>query len=64
MGIHPAASRIQKLSGETPAELIGFDSFVDDRGESLVKMPLINLREKHLGFGLPCARVTGSLAIE
>src|SRR5712691_8160994 len=35
MRIHPAASRIQKLSKETPSKLIVFDLLVDERGESL-----------------------------
>lgn len=40
MRIHPAASRILKLSRETPAVFIVFDLLVDDRGKSLVKEPL------------------------
>jgi ATP-dependent DNA ligase len=40
MRIHPAASRIKKLSGTTPSVLIVFDLLVDDRGESLVDLPL------------------------
>src|SRR5437870_9099555 len=36
MRIHPAASRIKKLSQETPAKLIVFDLLVDDRGQALV----------------------------
>jgi ATP-dependent DNA ligase len=47
MRIHPAASRILKLSLETPAVLIVFDLLVDDRGNSLVKQPL-ELRRKRL----------------
>ena len=38
--IHPAASRIQKLSTESPATLIVFDLLVDDKGKSLVEKPL------------------------
>jgi ATP-dependent DNA ligase len=38
--IHPAASRIRKLSTETPARLIVFDLLVDDHGKSLVDLPL------------------------
>jgi len=37
MRIHPAASRIKKLSQETPAKLIVFDLLVDDRGKALVE---------------------------
>lgn len=40
MRIHPAASRILKLSRETPAVFIVFDLLVDDRGKPLVKQSL------------------------
>jgi ATP-dependent DNA ligase len=40
MRIHPAASRIKKLSLETPAKLIVFDQLVDDRGKPLVDLTL------------------------
>ena len=36
MRIHPAASRVKKLSEETPAKLIVFDLLVDDRGKAIV----------------------------
>ncbi len=38
--IHPAASRIRKLSLETPAVFIVFDLLVDIQGKSLVDEPL------------------------
>jgi len=38
--IHPAASRIQRLSQETPATYMVFDLLVDARGKSLVATPL------------------------
>jgi ATP-dependent DNA ligase len=38
--IHPAASRVRKLSIETPSRLIVFDLLVDDRGKSLIDLPL------------------------
>lgn len=38
--IHPAASRIRKLSQQTPCVFIAFDLLVDDNGRSLVKLPL------------------------
>jgi ATP-dependent DNA ligase len=38
--IHPAATRIQKLSKETPATLMVFDLLVDDRAIDLSKQPL------------------------
>src|SRR5438067_11125120 len=46
MRIHPAASRIKKLSEETPAKMIVFDLLVDDRGKSLVDLPLKERRKK------------------
>jgi len=46
MRIHPAASRIKKLSETTPSTLIVFDLLVDDHGESLVELPLEARRKK------------------
>ncbi|MBP7148423.1 MAG: ATP-dependent DNA ligase [Acidobacteria bacterium] len=48
--IHPAASRIAKLSRETPAAFIAFDLLVDDRGRSLVELPLIERRPRLENF--------------
>ena len=47
MRIHPAASRVQKLSRSTPATLIVFDLLVNQAGRSLVNEPL-SLRRKML----------------
>lgn len=38
--IHPAPSRIKKLSIERPATLILFDLLVDEKGKSLTSLPL------------------------
>jgi ATP-dependent DNA ligase len=38
--IHPAASRIQRLSQETPATYMVFDLLVDSKGRSLAAKPL------------------------
>jgi len=38
--IHPAASRIAKLSVERAAQLIVFDLLVDEKGKSLIGLPL------------------------
>lgn len=46
MRIHPAASRVKKLSEATPCTFIVFDLLVDERGRSLVKEPLQVRREK------------------
>jgi ATP-dependent DNA ligase len=48
--IHPAASRVTKLSEETPAHFIVFDLLVDDSGRSLVDLPLSKRREKLESF--------------
>ena len=48
--IHPAASRIRKLSSETPATLLAFDLLVDERGRSLVEEPLTERRPKLEAF--------------
>jgi len=45
--IHPAESRIRKLSGESPATLMCFDLLVDAVGEKLTDLPLSE-RRKHL----------------
>jgi len=45
--IHPSLSRITKLSQETPCVFLVFDLLVDDKGKSLVKLPLQD-RRKHL----------------
>lgn len=44
MRIHPAASRVLKLSQETPSVFIVFDLLADDSGESLVKKTLQDRR--------------------
>jgi ATP-dependent DNA ligase len=44
--IHPAASRILKLSRETPAHYIIFDLLVDEVGRPVFEQPLVKRREK------------------
>jgi ATP-dependent DNA ligase len=51
MRIHPAASRVLKLSKETPSVLIVFDLLVDDAGKSLVKASLRDRRATLEKFG-------------
>jgi ATP-dependent DNA ligase len=48
--IHPAASRVAKLSKETPALLILFDLLVDADGKPLVELPLAERRERLEAF--------------
>jgi ATP-dependent DNA ligase len=47
MRIHPAESRIRKLSHETPATLLAFDLLVDGQGQLLTNLALRE-RHKHL----------------
>jgi len=42
--IHPAASRVAKLSQQHPAQFVLFDFLVDDRGRSLVNQPFSKRR--------------------
>ncbi|OAP36350.1 ATP-dependent DNA ligase [Sinorhizobium glycinis] len=44
MRLHPAASRVQKLSQQTPARLILFDMLVDAKGAILTDKPLATRR--------------------
>ena len=48
--IHPAASRILKLSVERAAQLIVFDILADEKGKSLVELPLEARREQLEAF--------------
>ncbi len=44
--IHPAASRVQKLSKETPAHLIVFDLLVDETAKQVLQEPLVKRRNR------------------
>jgi ATP-dependent DNA ligase len=48
--IHPAASRVEKLAAEHPARVLVFDLLVDERGRSLVKLPLAERRRRLEAF--------------
>ncbi|MDQ3951259.1 MAG: ATP-dependent DNA ligase [Gemmatimonadota bacterium] len=48
--IHPAKSRVEKLAREHPAALVVFDLLVDAHGQSLVKLPLSERRERLEAF--------------
>jgi ATP-dependent DNA ligase len=50
MRIHPAASRILKLSQQSPSVLIVFDLLVDEKGRSLVNLPLRDRRKALQAF--------------
>lgn len=55
MRIHPAESRIRKLSQETPVTFMCFDQIVDIDGKSLVQTPLFQRKQTLEKFfeGLP-----------
>lgn len=48
--IHPAASRVQRLAGETPALFIAFDLLLGPRGGALHERPLLERRAKLEAF--------------
>ena len=48
--IHPAESRVRKLSTESPATYIIFDLLEDDTGKSLLEMPLAERRSRVESF--------------
>ena len=48
--IHPAASRVERLSRETPARFLVFDLLVDARGTDLTGKPLEERRERLEAF--------------
>lgn len=50
MRIHPAQSRINRLSSERPASLIVFDLLVDERGTELFRLPLSKRRPNLVKF--------------
>ena len=50
MRIHPAASRIKKLSEQTPCVFIVFDLLVDEKGKSLVELSLETRRVRLEAF--------------
>jgi ATP-dependent DNA ligase len=45
MRLHPAASRIKKLSAEIPARYVAFDLLADGEGHSLLQRPFQHRRE-------------------
>lgn len=59
--IHPAASRINRLSVETPARLIVFDLLVDGHGTDLTKLPLHQRRSALENFAATCLQGNESI---
>jgi ATP-dependent DNA ligase len=69
--IHPAASRVRRLATEHPAQFMVFDLLSDDKGRSLLELPLADRRPRLVSFakryfkGQPQARLspaTGDVA--
>lgn len=48
--IHPAESRVRKLSMETPAQLVVFDLLVDDKGKALTDLTIGDRRKSLEAF--------------
>jgi ATP-dependent DNA ligase len=61
--IHPAASRVKKLSAETPALLIVFDLLADEHGDALTKLPLSERRKKLEAFAKNYSRGNKSIRL-
>jgi ATP-dependent DNA ligase len=59
MRLHPAASRIQRLSKETPARFVAFDMLEDLKGDELAALPFRDRRAKleQLATSLPSSCV-------
>jgi ATP-dependent DNA ligase len=61
--IHPAESRVRKLSVENPATLIVFDLMVNEQGVSLVDMPLRERRRKLEAFAKKYLPKSGGIVL-
>ena len=61
--IHPAKSRVEKLSRETPAALLVFDLLVDARGSDLTALPLSERRQRLEAFASTALASTDSIVI-
>jgi ATP-dependent DNA ligase len=61
--IHPAASRVARLSKETPARFILFDLVVDADGKSLIAEPLTERRKKLEKFAARYLRKSKSIEL-
>ena len=61
--IHPAASRVERLSKETPALLIVFDLLADESGKPLTKLPLAERRKRLEAFARKYFPKNGSIRL-
>jgi ATP-dependent DNA ligase len=59
MRVHPAESRITKLSVDTPAVLILFDMLLDTSGKSIIAEPLVRRRGALEAFFKAAGKVEG-----
>jgi ATP-dependent DNA ligase len=63
MRIHPAESRVRRLSQETPASYLAFDLLVDERGRSLIDQPLRERRDELERFFKSLGRHSDSIQL-
>ena len=63
MRIHPAASRIRKLSQDTPCVYIAFDLLVDENGKALTTQPLHERRQRLEKFAKKYLSNSGSIRL-
>lgn len=63
MRIHPAESRIRKLSQETPCVFIVFDLLVDEHGNPLIELPLRQRRRNLEAFAKKYFRKGGLIRL-
>src|ERR1700676_2316006 len=63
MRIHPAESRVLKLSHETPCVFIVFDLLVDEHGESLIAQSLRERRRTLETFAKKCFEKNGPIRL-
>ena len=61
--VHPAQSRIERLSRETPAELLLFDILADARGRDLTSLPLAERRARLMEFAGKWLEDEGMIAL-
>jgi ATP-dependent DNA ligase len=59
MRVHPAESRIKRLSEETPAVLVLFDMLLDTSGKSIMSEPLVGRRAALEAFFAAAGKVEG-----
>jgi ATP-dependent DNA ligase len=63
MRIHPAESRIRKLSQQTPSVYIVFDLLVDEKGKDLTKLSLRERRKMLEGFARKYLAENGAIRL-